>query len=95
MIPKIRFIPLAMGCHTDVYIPAHADYEKLSGNKVSEPFKSIRARLTSARDIQNKCFIKVTDIICNAAMRIGEIHQFYRLQYESQTLMRILSSFQH
>ena len=66
------------------------DYEKLSGNKLSESSESIRARVQASRDIQNKRFTngKVTDIVCNADMRIGEIRQFCQLQDEGQSLMR-------
>jgi magnesium chelatase family protein len=56
------------------------DYEKLSGNKISETSESIRARVQAARNIQQARFAnpnsKVTDIICNADMRIGEIRKF-------------------
>jgi len=66
------------------------DYEKLSGNKVSETSESIRNRIQIARDIQNKRFAsgKTTDIVSNADMRIGEIRQFCQLQAEGQSLMR-------
>jgi magnesium chelatase family protein len=66
------------------------DYEKLSGNRVSEPSDSIRTRVQAARDIQNKRFTngKATDIVCNADMRIGEIRKFCQLQDEGQSLMR-------
>jgi len=66
------------------------DYEKLSGNKVSESSESIRGRVQAARDIQNKRFTGKgsSDIICNADMRVGEIRQFCRFQAEGQGLMR-------
>ena len=75
----------------DIHIEVpRVDYEKLSGNKVSESSESIRARVQAARDIQNKRFTngKSTDIVCNADMRIGEIRQFCGLQDEGQVLMR-------
>jgi magnesium chelatase family protein len=66
------------------------DYEKLSGNKLSESSETIRARVQAARDIQNKRFKSggSTDIVCNADMRIGEIRKFCHLQPEGQGLMR-------
>ena len=66
------------------------DYEKLSGNKVSETSESIRKRAQVARDIQNKHYTsgKTTDIVSNVDMRIGEIRQFCQLQAEGQSLMR-------
>ena len=75
----------------DIHIEVpRVDYEKLSGNKVSESSESIRKRIQIARDIQNKRFTngKATDIVCNADMRIGEIRQFCQLQAEGQSLMR-------
>jgi magnesium chelatase family protein len=75
----------------DIHIEVpRVDYEKLSGNKVSETSESIRARVQAARDIQNKRFAnrKATDIVSNADMRIGEIRQFCQLQNEGQSLMR-------
>lgn len=75
----------------DIHIEVpRVDYEKLSGNKISETSESIRNRVQAARDIQNKRFAngKATDIVCNADMRIGEVRQFCQLQAEGQSLMR-------
>ena len=75
----------------DIHIEVpRMDYEKLSGNKVSETSESIRKRVQVARDIQNKRSTsgKTTDIVSNADMRIGEIRQFCQLQPEGQSLMR-------
>jgi magnesium chelatase family protein len=75
----------------DIHIEVpRVDYEKLSGDRVGESSAAIRARVQSARDIQNKRFSKngSTDIICNADMRVGEVRQFCKLQDEGQSLMR-------
>jgi magnesium chelatase family protein len=75
----------------DIHIEVpRVDYEKLSGNKLSESSESIRKRVQAARDIQNKRFAsgKATDIVCNADMRIGEVRQYCQLQAEGQSLMR-------
>ena len=74
------------------------DYEKLSGDRVGETSEAIRARVQSARDLQNKRFSNngSSEIVCNADMRVGEIRQFCRLQAcpeqrrrdEGQRLMR-------
>jgi len=80
----------------DIHIEVpRVDYEKLSGNKVSETSESIRARVQSARNIQQSRFTnsestksQPTDIISNADMRIAEIRQFCQLQDEGQSLMR-------
>jgi magnesium chelatase family protein len=77
--------------HIDIHIEVpRVDYEKLSGNKMSESSESIRKRVQAAHDIQNKRFTsgKATDIVCNADMRIGEVRQFCQLQAEGQSLMR-------
>jgi magnesium chelatase family protein len=74
----------------DIHIEVpRVDYEKLSGNKVSESSESIRQRVQAARGIQNKCFStgKATDIVCNADMRIGEIKKFCQLQDQGQSLL--------
>ncbi|HET7143382.1 MAG TPA: ATP-binding protein [Anaerolineales bacterium] len=77
----------------DIHIEVpRVDYEKLSGNKVSESSKSIRTRVQAARNIQQARFTnpnsKTSDIVCNADMRIGEIRQFCKLQDEGQSLIR-------
>jgi len=66
------------------------DYEKLSGDRIGESSESIRARVQAARDIQLKRFSKngSSDIVCNAAMRVGEIRQFCKLPEGCQRLMR-------
>ena len=88
-ISKTNLRPLLDRIDIHIEVP-RVDYEKLSGNKVSETRESIRKRVQVARDIQNKRFTsgKTTDIVSNADMRIGEIRQFYQLQAEGQSLMR-------
>jgi magnesium chelatase family protein len=75
----------------DIHIEVpRVDYEKLSGDRVSESSESIRARLQAARERQRIRFSNngSSDIICNADMRIGEIRWFCKLQDEGQSLMR-------
>jgi magnesium chelatase family protein len=75
----------------DIHIEVpRVDYEKLSGDRVSETSGSIRARVQAARNIQQTRFSinGSSDIICNADMRVGEIRQFCKLQAEGQSLMR-------
>src|SRR5439155_12583524 len=53
----------------DIHIEVpRVDYDKLSGDRVGESSEAIRARVQTARDIQNKRFSNnsSTDIICNA-----------------------------
>jgi len=83
----------------DIHIEVpRVDYEKLSGDRLGESSESIRARVQSARNIQQARFTDpsitrspnhpLTDIVCNADMRVGEIRQFCRLPDEGQRLMR-------
>jgi magnesium chelatase family protein len=75
----------------DIHIEVpRVDYEKLSGDRLGETSETIRVRVQSARDIQNKRFSNgdASDIVCNADMRVGEIRQFCKLQDEGQSLMR-------
>ncbi len=72
------------------------DYEKLSGNKLSESSETIRARVQAARNIHQARFTNPdslisnksssTEIICNADMRIGEIRQFCQFPAEGGAL---------
>jgi len=79
----------------DIHIEVpRVDYEKLSGDRLSETSASIRQRVQAARDIQNKRFtnIESSNIVSNADMRVGEIRQFCKLQDEGQSLMRTAMS---
>lgn len=84
----------------DIHIEVpRVDYEKLSGDRVGESSKSIRARVQAARDIQSRRYSSIrnsntelSNIVCNADMRIGEIRQFCKLQDEGQSLMRAAMS---
>jgi len=84
----------------DIHIEVpRVDYEKLSGDRLGESSESIRKRVQTARDIQTQRYsssrnsnIEVSNIICNADMRIGEVRQFCALQPEGQSLMRAAMS---
>jgi len=86
----------------DIHIEVpRVDYEKLSGNKLSESSDAIRKRVQAARNIQQTRFTnpdsqisknESSHIISNADMRIGEIRQFCQLQDEGQSLMRAAMS---
>ena len=87
----------------DIHIEVpRVDYEKLSGNKLSEPSDTIRKRVQAARNIQQARFTNLdsqisnnnssSNIISNADMRIGEIRKFCLLQAEGQSLMRAAMS---
>jgi magnesium chelatase family protein len=79
----------------DIHIEVpRVDYEKLSGDRIGETSASIRARVQAARDIQTRRFsnIELSDIVCNADMRIGEIRQYCKLPEDGQSLMRAAMS---
>jgi len=93
--------PLLDRIDIHVEVP-RVDYEKLSGDRVSESSESIRTRVQAARERQLTRFSNngSSDIICNADMRVGETRQFCRLQAcpeqrrrdEGQRLMRAATS---
>jgi magnesium chelatase family protein len=80
----------------DIHIEVpRVDYEKLSSNRISETSETIRKRVQAARDIQTQRYSSIrnsstelSNIVCNADMRIGEVRQFCQLQAEGQSLMR-------
>jgi len=60
--------------YIDIHIEVpHLSYEKLSGDSLGESSETIRKRVQSAHDIQNKRFSNngLSDIVCNADMRVG------------------------
>ena len=80
----------------DIHIEVpRVDYEKLSGDRVGESSKAIRARVHAARNTQQTRFTKPdsrisnngssTDIVCNADMRVGEIGSFARCKTRVRT----------
>jgi magnesium chelatase family protein len=76
----------------DIHIEVpRVDYEKSSGNKVSESFKSIRQRIQAARNIQQGRFSnpdsRISNIVCNADMRVGQVRQFCKLDDQNQDLI--------
>ena len=76
-----------IGIHIEV---PRLDYEKLSGNKMSETSETIRQRVQAARERQRIRFSNngSSEIISNADMRLGEIRQFCKLDDQNQSLMR-------
>ena len=96
-LPNIRNgsqVPYSDRIDIHIEVPP-VDYEKLSGDRLGELSECIRARVQSARNIQQARFTnhpsthsQCADIICNADMRVGEIRQFCRLPEDGQSLMR-------
>ncbi len=78
----------------DIHIEVpRVDYEKLSSDRFGETSEAIRKRVQAARNIQQARFtnpqLPITDIVCNADMRVGEIRQFCQLQAEGDVLNRV------
>jgi magnesium chelatase family protein len=53
---------------------------------MGETSESIRKRVQAAREIQNKRFGGLTNIVYNADMRIAEVRKFCHLQDEGDVL---------
>ena len=67
----------------DIHIEVpRVGYDKLNGDRTGESSESIRARVQTACNIQNKRFSngEAKDIVCNADMRIGEVRRFCAFQ---------------
>jgi hypothetical protein len=84
---NLRSTPLLDRIDIHIEVP-RVDYEKLSGNKLSESSESIRQRVQAARERQRTRFSnnRSSDIITNADIRIGKIRQFCQLQDEGGAL---------
>jgi magnesium chelatase family protein len=80
----------------DIHIEVpRVDYEKLSSDRVGETSETIRTRVQAARNIQTKRYSSIrnsntdlSNIVCNADMRVGEIRQFCKVGEDGQRLMR-------
>jgi magnesium chelatase family protein len=80
----------------DIHIEVpRLDYEKLSGDRLGEASEVIRGRVQAARDIQRQRYStipesngRVSTIVSNADMRVGEIRRFCGIDEQSQSLMR-------
>jgi magnesium chelatase family protein len=87
--------------HIDIHIEVpRVDYEKLHGDCMGEPAECIRARVQAAQDSQTKRYspsgtmsslrnsnTELSNIVCNADMRVGEIREFCKLPEDAQSLM--------
>ena len=71
--------------HVDV---PRVNYEKLSGDRLSEASAPIRARVIAARERQTKRFAATPKIRTNADMGPAEVRQFCQLDAAGESLMR-------
>ena len=63
-------------------------FEKLSEERLGEPSKQIRERVTKAREIQSERFTEFSNIHYNAQMSVKQIRKFCKLSEESKTLLK-------
>ncbi len=63
------------------------EYEELSSNEKAESSATIRARVNTARAIQNERF-RGTGIACNARITPDRLHDFCRMTEKSDVLLK-------
>ncbi len=72
----------------DIHIDVPAvDYDKLSGDRLSEPSASVRARVEAARDMQRRRF-EGTSLACNADMGPAEVREYCQIDNTGKALLR-------
>lgn len=73
----------------DLYLEVPAvSYEKLTNPTLAESSEVIRQRVTKARSVQQKRFVKEKNIIINAEMNPRQIKKYCLLDQESQNLLQ-------
>ncbi|MFD0760634.1 YifB family Mg chelatase-like AAA ATPase [Lutibacter aestuarii] len=73
----------------DIHIEVNpVPFEKLSEETQSETSKSIRERVTKAREVQSERFKKIETVHYNAQMNVKQIRKFCELNNESKTLLK-------
>ncbi len=63
-------------------------FEKLSGKEQLEPSVNIRERVTKARNIQQKRFVEINGMHCNAQMTTKLIRKYCDLNTQGQALIK-------
>ena len=81
--------PLLDRIDIHVEVP-RVDYDKLSGDRFGESSEAIRERVERARQRQRERYSnnRVSDVICNADMRVGEVRLFCKLDEAGESLIR-------
>jgi magnesium chelatase family protein len=73
----------------DIHIEVNpVPFEKLSEERLGEPSKQIRARVTKAREIQSERFKELINVHYNAQMSVKQIRKFCILSEESKSLLK-------
>jgi magnesium chelatase family protein len=72
----------------DIFVEVpHIDYEKLSDERSGEPSEKVCARVTAAREIQQRRF-KGTSLTCNAEITPAQIRDFCQVEESAQGLLK-------
>jgi len=72
----------------DIFVEVpHIDYEKLADDRLGEKSDTVRARVKTARSIQQKRF-EGTKLTCNAEMTPPEVREFCKAEEAAQSLLK-------
>lgn len=73
----------------DIHIEVNpVPFEKLSEERLGEPSKLIRERVTKSRDIQSERFKEINNVHYNAQMSVKQIRKYCKLSEESKSLLK-------
>lgn len=73
----------------DIHIEVNpVPFEKLSEERLGEPSKTIRNRVTNAREIQSNRFSAIDNVHYNAQMNVKQLRKFCELSDESKSLLK-------
>ncbi|WP_372746014.1 YifB family Mg chelatase-like AAA ATPase [Lutibacter sp.] len=73
----------------DIHIEVNpVPFEKLSEERLGEPSKNIRERVTKAREKQSERFKEISNVHYNAQMSVKQIRKYCKLSEESKTLLK-------
>lgn len=73
----------------DIHIEVNpVPFEKLSEERLGEPSKTIRERVTKARELQSTRFLDIGNVHYNAQMSVKQIRKFCDLSDESKSLLK-------
>ena len=72
----------------DIFVEVpHINYEKLSDERTGEPSEKVCARVTAAREVQQRRF-EVTSLTCNAGITPAQIRDFCEVEESAQSLLK-------
>ena len=72
----------------DIFVEVpHINYEKLSDERTGEPSEKVCARVTAAREVQQRRF-EGTSLTCNAGITPAQIRDFCEVEESAQSLLK-------